>query len=149
MPFQKKPAVDVVLDVLQACLQRYPNSGFVQSLHQQYLERGFLTRKQLEGLHSKAQKANDLVPGKLATLEAIIKKLPNRHKSALPENTAPIYETNIPIKIVIAAILQKHPEHKQVLALKAKNEQHIPLSKQEINDLQRFYKMLVLSAPSP
>jgi hypothetical protein len=144
MPFQKKPAVDIVLDVLNACRERYPNSDFVHSLHQQYLERGFLTKKQLEGLHSKAQKATRLEASKLATLEAIIKKMPTRYKSELPREIAPVYETNIPIKLVIAAILQKHPGHKPVLALQAKNEQHTPLTKQEIHDLQRFYKMLVL-----
>lgn len=145
MPFQKKPAVDVVLDVLNACRERYPDSGFVHSLHQQYLERGFLTKKQLEGLHSKAQKATELDTAKLATLEAIIKKMPTRYKSEKPKDVAPVYETNIPIKLVVAAILKKHPTHKPALALKAKNDQHIPLTRQEINDLRRFYKMLVLA----
>jgi hypothetical protein len=140
---QKKPDVDVILDVLKACLMRYPESTFVNSLHQQYQERGFLTKKQLEGLHSKAGKAVDMPPGKLATLEAIIKKLPNRFKSEAPANPTPIYEKVIPIRIFIAAILEKHPTHKRILEFKAKYETNTPLTTHELTELQKFYKMFV------
>lgn len=139
----KKPDVDVILDVLKGCLERYPASTFVNSLHQQYLDRGFLTKKQLEGLHSKGQKATQIPPHKLATLEAIIKKLPTRQKSQAPENPAPIYEQNIPVRIFIAAILEKQPEHKRILEFKAKYETHIPLTRHELTELERFYKMFV------
>ncbi len=140
---QKKPDVDVVLDILKACMQRYPDSNFIKSLHQQYQDRGFLTKKQLEGLHSKAGKAEQIPPGKLATLEAIFSKMPNRYKSEAPAIPTPIYEENIPIKLFIAAILQKQPLHKRVLELKAKFETHTPLTKIEIGELQRFYKYFV------
>lgn len=140
---QKKLEVDVILDVLKGCLERYPASTFVNSLHQQYLERGFLTKKQLEGLHSKGQKATGVPPHKLATLEAIIKKLPTRQKSQAPENPSPIYEQNIPIRIFIAAILQKHPGHKRVLEFKAKHETNMPLSRYELTELEKFYNMFV------
>jgi hypothetical protein len=140
---QKKPDVDVILDVLKGCLERYPASTFVNSLHQQYLERGFLTKKQLEGLHSKSQKADSIPPHKLATLEAIIKKLPTRQKSQAPENPSPIYEQNIPVKIFIAAILQKHPGHKRVLEFKAKYETNTPLTRPELTELERFYKLFM------
>jgi hypothetical protein len=140
---QKKPDVDVILDVLKACLVRYPESTFVNSLHGQYLERGFLTKKQLEGLYSKAGKAVDLPPGKLATLEAIIKKLPNRFKSEAPASPAPIYEKNIPIRIFIGAILEKQPSHKRVLEFKAKFEANIPLSNHEVTELEKFYKLFM------
>jgi hypothetical protein len=140
---QKKPDVDVILDVLKACLVRYPESTFVNSLHQQYQERGFLTKKQLEGLHSKAGKAVDMQPGKLATLEAIIKKLPNRFKSEAPENPSPIYEKVIPVRIFIAAILEKLPKHKRVLEFKAKFDTNTPLTNHELTELQKFYKMFV------
>lgn len=139
----KKPDVDVIMDVLKACLVRYPESTFVNSLHQQYQERGFLTKKQLEGLHSKAGKAVDLPPGKLATLEAIIKKLPTRQKSQAPENPSPIYEQNIPVRIFISAILEKHPGHKRVLEFKAKHDTNTPLSRHELTELEKFYNMFV------
>jgi hypothetical protein len=140
---QKKPEVDVVLDVLKACLERYPDSNFIKSLHGQYLERGFLTKKQLEGLHSKAGKAVDLPPGKLATLEAMIKKLPTRYKSEKPAEPIPIYEKNIPVRIFIAAILEKMPTHKRVLEFKAKFDTNTPLTTHEITELQKFYKLFV------
>jgi hypothetical protein len=141
---QKKPEVDVILDVLKGCLERYPASTFVNSLHQQYLERGFLTKRQLEGLHSKGQKATEIPPHKLATLEAIIKKLPTRQKSQAPENPSPIYEQNIPVRIFIAAILEKHPGHKRVLEFKAKHDTNTPLSRHELTELERFYNMFVV-----
>lgn len=143
MQQQKKPDVDVILDVLKACLVRYPESTFVKSLYGQYQERGFLTKKQLEGLHSKAGKAVGLVPGKLATLEAIIKKMPTRFKSEKPQDPSPIYEKNIPVRIFIAAILEKQPTHKRVLEFKAKFETNIPLTPHELGELQKFYKLFV------
>jgi hypothetical protein len=140
----KKPDVDIILDVLKACIERYPESTFVNSLHQQYLERGFLTKKQLEGLHSKAGKAAHLLPpGKLATLEAIIKKLPTRQKSEAPANPSPIYEESIPVRIFIAAILEKQPGHKRVLEFKAKYDTHTPLTRNELTELQKFYKLFL------
>ena len=139
----KKTTVDVVLDVLNACKERYPDSGFVQSLHAQYLERGFLTRRQLEGLHSKAQKATGLEPQKLATLEAIIKKLPERQKSEKPVNTTPLYEKNISLQVMIAAILNQKPGHKRVLELQQKNNANMPFSSHELTELKQFYTMFV------
>ncbi len=143
MQQQKKPDVDIILDILNACIERYPDNNFVKSLHGQYLERGFLTKKQLEGLHSKAGKAVDLLPGKLATLEAIIKKLPTRYKSEKPAEPSPIYEKNIPVRIFIAAVLEKAPAHKRVLEFKAKFDTNTPLSSHELTELQKFYKLFV------
>ncbi len=145
---QKKHDVDVILDVLNACMERYPDSGFVKSLRGQYLERGFLTKKQLEGLHSKAGKAVGLLPGKLATLEAIIKKMPTRYKSEKPSEPVPIYEKNIPVRIFIAAILAKQPTHKRVLEFKAKFDTHTPLTTHELTELQKFYRLFA-GAPKP
>ncbi|TAD92075.1 MAG: hypothetical protein EAY75_03330 [Bacteroidetes bacterium] len=117
----RKPGVDVVADLLQAIAEAFPTNNFSQSLLQQYAQRGFLTKKQLEGLHSKAKKLPNAPVGKLATLEAIILKMPTRQKSALPQNIQPLYEKNVAVHLVISAILEKYPEHKQVLVLKTKN----------------------------
>ena len=83
---QKKTDVDIVNEVLEECILAYPVSSFIISLYKQYIQRGSLSKKQLQGLHSKASKIHNLVPGKLATLEAVIKKMPTRYKSNQPEN---------------------------------------------------------------
>lgn len=139
-----KTGVDVIKDVLEAANAHYKASPFLQSLQQQYEASGFLTKKQLEGLAAKAQKIATLPAGKLATLQAIIQKMPNRYKSDIPAAVVPVFEKNIPIKVAIAAILNKYPQHRQVLLLKAKYDTNTPLSKTETADLERFYKHLVL-----
>ena len=67
--------VNVILDILKSMLLLKPESDFIKSLYDQYCNRGGLSKKQLEGLHSKASKTAGIPPGKLATLEAIIKKI--------------------------------------------------------------------------
>ncbi|WP_416440065.1 hypothetical protein [Phnomibacter sp. MR] len=135
--------IDVILDILRITVRTFPHSPFAASLLQQYQERGFLTRKQLEGLMHKASKVHNMPEGKLATLQAIIQKMPVRQKSEAP-TSAPIHEESLPVRIVIASILEKYPTHKPVLLFKAKYETHTPLSKQELDELLRFYKLLVL-----
>jgi hypothetical protein len=56
MIHRKKPDVDIIQDVLEATLEAYPASAFIQSLLNQYRERGGLSKKQLEGLYHKAAK---------------------------------------------------------------------------------------------
>ena len=73
--------VDVTMDILNILLKERADSPFVKSLHQQYCERGGLSKKQLEGLHNKAAKVKEVPPQKLATLEAII-KLKNEKSTA-------------------------------------------------------------------
>jgi hypothetical protein len=68
----KKPKIDIINDLLEDCILAYPVSSFVISLYKQYQERGSLSKKQLQGLHSKASKITDVSIGKLGTLEAII-----------------------------------------------------------------------------
>src|SRR6476619_5796035 len=86
-----KPKIDIVNDLLEECILAYPVSSFVISLYKQYQQRGSLSKKQLQGLHSKASNIEDIAPGKLAAVEAIIKRMPTRFKSAIPENK-PLYE---------------------------------------------------------
>ena len=57
--------VDVVRDVLELTEKAFPASTFVKSLHQQYLNRGGLSKKQLEGLYQIAQKVTTISIGKL------------------------------------------------------------------------------------
>lgn len=136
-----KPDVDIVLDILNAVLAAQPLSSFTQSLLHQYQERGGLSRKQLQGLHSKASKINTIPPNKLATLEAIILKKPQRYKSTLPENKQ-FYEKDETAGELINAILTKYPQHKRVLFFKSKFENNEPLSPADLAELQKFSKLL-------
>lgn len=137
----KKKEVDIVNDVLEECILAYPVSSFVISLYKQYIQRGSLSKKQLQGLHSKASKIENIQPNKLATLEAIIKKMPTRNKSELPENK-PMFEKDESIGQIITNILAKYPQHKRVLFLRSKYDNNDLLSTTEIDELKKFGKLL-------
>jgi len=139
---KKKPDVDVIMDVLNETLQANPSSAFVQSLLFQYQERGGLSKKQLEGLHSKALKISTIAPGKLATLEAIILKKPTRYKSPLPV-AAPVPEKDTATGQMINAILEKYPQHKRVLFYKAKFDNNEAFSTIEKAEIEKFGKILL------
>jgi len=133
--------VDVIRNILEQTEIAFPASTFVKSIHQQYLNRGGLSKKQLEGLYQMAQKVNTISPGKLSTLEAIILKKPTRYKSEKPA-PAPLYNKNEEQGKMIEAILEKYPQHKRVLFLKVKYDNNEVLSSAEITELERFYKLL-------
>lgn len=132
-----KPDVDIVLDILKAVLVAQPLSSFTQSLLHQYQERGGLSRKQLEGLFSKASKIQTIPANKLATLNAIILKKPQRYKSEIPE-TKPLYTKDEETGKIIDDILVKYPQHKRVLFLKSKYENNEILSATELTEIQKF-----------
>ncbi|MBL7741102.1 MAG: hypothetical protein JNK14_17905 [Chitinophagaceae bacterium] len=136
-----KPDVDVVMDILKAVIKEQPDSSFVQSLLKQYQERGGLSKKQLQGLLAKAAKIKSIPTHKLATLEAIILKKPNRYKSVLPDAT-PLYEKDETIGKMIKTILAKYPEHKRVLYFQSKYENNEVLSAAELTELQKFNRVL-------
>ena len=139
---EQKKGIDIINEVLEACILAYPVSSFVISLYKQYISRGWLTKKQLEGLYGKAQKINNLPPGKLAALEAIINKMPNRYKSEAPTETKPLYEKDENTGKLIQAILEKYPQHKRVLFLQSKYQNNEPLTTNELADLKNFSKLL-------
>ncbi|MBZ5857959.1 hypothetical protein [Flavihumibacter profundi] len=138
---KKKPEIDIVNEVLEECIMAYPVSSFVISLYKQYLQRGSLSKKQLQGLFGKAEKIKDLNPGKLATLEALIMRMPTRIKSVPPE-IKPMYQKDPVAGELIDAILSKYPQHKTALFLKAKYDNNEQLSAVEMADLKRFAKNL-------
>ena len=137
----KKPKIDIVNDLLEDCILAYPISSFVISLYKQYQQRGSLSKKQLQGLHSKASKITDVSISKLGTLEAIIKRMPTRYKSELPP-PAPIFEKDKEAGLLIEAILEKYPQHKRVLFLKAKYDNNELLSTIEIAELRKFKQLI-------
>ena len=138
---QKKPSIDIINEVLEDCIIAYPVSSFIISLYKQYQQRGSLSKKQLQGLHSKASQVKDFSHAKLGTLEAIIKKMPTRYKSEAPA-PKPLYEKEEETGLMINDILEKYPEHKRVLFLKAKYDNNETLTPSDINDLKRFHQVL-------
>ncbi len=140
---QKQPSrIDIVNEVLEACILAYPVSSFIISLYQQYQQRGSLSKKQLQGLYGKASKIEDLPPGKLAGIELIIKKMPTRNRSEAPE-IKPMFEKDAAIGQMIEGILEKFPQHKRVLVLKVKYENNEILSSTDLADLKRFSALTV------
>jgi len=137
-----KPGLDIVLDVLKASLAAYPTSQFIESLLFQYQERGSLSKKQLEGLYQKACHVPSLPPGKLATLEAIILKKPNRFKSPLP-SAVNLIEKDELLETRINEILLKYPQHKRVLFIQTKLQNNEAIATLEKSEIERFYKLLI------
>jgi hypothetical protein len=138
---KKKLQVDIINEVLEECVMAYPVSSFVISLYKQYLQRGSLSKKQLQGLYGKAQKIENLSPGKLATLEAVINKMATRYKSEAPPVT-PLYQKEESAGQLIEAILARYPQHKRVLFFKSKYENNEVFSSAEMADLKRFGQLL-------
>lgn len=139
---RKKPDVDIVKDILEAVLEAQPASSFVQSLSFQYEERGGLSKKQLEGLLKKAIKIGTIAPGKLATLEAVLLKRPNRFKSA-PPAPKPLFTRDEKVGTLIDTILAKYPQHKRVLFFLNKFKNNETLSAIEVTELEKFHKLLI------
>lgn len=134
--------INVLLDILKEMVKAHPDSVFVNSLYQQYCNRGGLSKKQLEGLHSKALKTANISPGKLATLEAIIKKKPTRERAAATI-TAPLPVKDEALGNMISAILSKYPQHKRVLFLQSKYNNNEKISAIEIAEIEKFSKLLL------
>ena len=138
---QNKPKLDIINMLLEDCIMAFPVSSFVISIYQQYQRRGWLSKKQLQGLYDKASKINGVLPGRLAALESIIKKMPTRQKSELPENT-PLFEKDAEAGKLIEEILEKYPQHKRVLFLKVKYDNNEVLSSSDVSELKKFRQHL-------
>jgi hypothetical protein len=138
---QPKDRLDIINDVLEECILAYPVSSFIISLYKQYQQRGSLSKKQLQGLYGKASMIEQLAPGKLATIEAIIKRMPTRYKSELPE-IKPLFEKEEATGKMISDILEKYPKHKRVLFLKIKYDNNEVFTATDMNDLKRFKSLL-------
>ncbi len=140
-PVNDKKRIDIINEILEDCILAYPVSSFIISLYKQYLQRGSLSKKQLQGLYGKASRIEGLPAGKLGTLEAIIKKMPTRYKSEAP-SPKPLYEKEEGTLQMMEQILQSYPQHKGVLFLKAKYDNNEPFTSSEMNDLKRFSSLI-------
>lgn len=136
-----KPKLDIINMLLEDCIIAFPVSSFVISIYQQYQRRGWLSKKQLQGLYDKASKIKGVLPGRLAALESIIKKMPTRQRSELPENT-PLFEKDQEAGKLIEEILNKFPQHKRVLFLKSRYDNNEILSANDIAELKKFRQYL-------
>lgn len=143
MRHRLRPEVDIVKDILEAVLKAQPESSFTQSINQQYLERGGLSKKQLQGLFGKAQKIKSIPAAKLATLEAIILRKHEKTKTAAPLQAGPLYVKDEIAGKMINALLAKFPLHKRVLFLKTKFDNNENLSAAEMTELEKFTKLLL------
>ncbi len=140
--YKKKTGIDIIAKTLDALYAYNPDALFVMSLMHQYEERGSLSKKQLQGLLSKAQQAKDIPQNWIGTLEAIILKMPTRYKSTEAIAASPIYQKDEAVGTLINAIIAKYPQHKRVLFLRTKYENHEVLSVDEVSELKKFYKVL-------
>ncbi|MFM7838253.1 MAG: hypothetical protein ACKO6K_01705 [Chitinophagaceae bacterium] len=138
---RKDPDVDVTREVLLVTLTAKPDSSFLQSLLQQYDNRGGLSKKQLQGLWKIASQVGKASPAWLATLEAMIRQRPTRYSSPLPA-AKPLFEKDQELGQLINDILQKIPDHKSVLLIRSKYDHHEVLSPAEINTLKNVHKLL-------
>ena len=138
---QNKPKLDIINMLLEDCIMAFPVSSFVISIYQQYQRRGWLSKKQLQGLYDKASKIKGVLPGRLAALESIIKKMPTREKSELPESAPPFEKDKVAGKL-IEEILAKYPQHKRVLFLRAKYQNNEILTPADISELKKFSQHL-------
>ena len=136
------PEMDIIMQILVATSEARPADAFVQSLMKQYQERGGLSKKQLQGLLGKAQQVKSIPPNKLATLEAIILRKPTKSRSELPRNE-PEQTKDESVGKMIDTILEKYPQHKRVVFLKAKFDTTEKLLPTELAELQKFFKLLI------
>lgn len=138
----KRTGPDIVNDVLEDCLVAFPVSSFLISLYKQYRQRGSLSKKQLQGLYGKASAIPQMSPGRLATLEAIIKKMRTRDKGEAPPSKPQNVKDEF-VGVMIEAVLTKYPLHKRVLFLKSKYDHNESLTIAELDDLKRIQKLAV------
>ncbi len=143
--FKKKPGLDIIDKVLEACYNANPDALFILSLMHQYEERGSLSKKQLQGLYQKASGVQDMPANWLATLEATILKMHTKDRSKVI-STAPIYTKDEAAGKLINDILAKYPQHKRVLFLQSKYLNNEILTAAEITELGKFSKILLSAA---
>ena len=90
-----------------------------------------------------AQKINSMAPAKLATLAAIILKKPTKERTPAPLTASSVYQKDETAGKMIAAILEKYPQHKRVLFLRSRYDNNETLSAAEMRELEKFKKLIV------
>ncbi len=139
---KKKPGIDIIDKILDACYKHNPDALFIMSLMHQYEERGSLSKKQMEGLYLKAAKVPDLQPNWLATLEAEILKRPTRDKTPAA-SLKPMEVKDLLTENRIKEILEKYPQHRRVVFLQSKISNNQILTPDEKKEVEKFHKLLI------
>ena len=137
------PDIDIIAYIIKEVLNAKPEDSFCKSLLHQYIERGGLSKKQLEGLQGKAIRIPGIHPGRLATLEAIIKKKHVTHRSEITLLPARQEKDNRAAEM-IREILRSFPSHKRVLLFKSNYDKEGSLPPAENDELLKFYRLLVV-----
>lgn len=135
-------AVNILLDILTKMKEVHPASVFINSLHQQYCNRGGLSKKQLEGLLDKAQRTPEISTAKIATLEAIILKKPTRERAKPSISAAPPPKDET-LGLLLQEILEKYPQHKRVLFIQSKYSKNEAITSLEAEEVKKFHKLLL------
>jgi hypothetical protein len=133
--------LNVILTILESLKKEMPAHTFINSLWNQYCNRGGLSKKQLEGLYLQAKKSTLITSAQLATLEAIIKKKPNRYKSEIIKKL-PEEKTDTYLEESVNKLLEKYPSHKVGLLMQSKIKHRDPISEKEKSELNRLMKIL-------
>jgi len=138
------PDMDIISYVIEEVRKAKPDDAFTKSIQIQYMERGSLSKKQLEGLQGKALRIPGIHPGRMATLEAIIKKKLTKERAAATVAVVDqAAEEDTASGEMIDSILEKYPEHKRVLLFRAKYEKDKMLQAADKQELEKFYKLLI------
>lgn len=135
---------DITLFILEALLEKQPDHPFSKSLHQQYCNRGGLSKKQLQGLYAAARKSGVVSETHLATLEALIQRKPTRYRSE-KVTKAPEFNRNQEVAPLLKNLLEKYPQHKMALFLQNKLHLRQPLTDADIQEVRRLTRILLKS----
>lgn len=134
--------VNIILDVLTKMKELHPASSFINSLHNQFCNRGGLSKKQLEGLLDKMRSTPEISQAKIATVEAIILKKPTRERAKPTINAAPVIKDETLGKMM-EGILAKYPLHKRILFLKSRYDKNEAISLTETEEVKKLHKLLL------
>jgi 5'-deoxynucleotidase YfbR-like HD superfamily hydrolase len=91
-------------------------------------------------LLAKAKETSNISSAKIATLEALIKKMPTRIKSAMPE-IQPSFKKNPEVQLILNDIFAKFPEHKRALFLQSKYMNDEEINPHEMSELRQFQRI--------
>ena len=134
--------INIILSILETLKKEKPDNVFINSIHNQFCNRGGLSKKQLEGLQLAAKKSENVSSAKIATLEAIIKKKPTRYKSEIIKKL-PEENKDESIEVSLNEILKKYPQHKMALFLQSKIKHNDMLTESEKTEVVRLSKLLL------
>jgi hypothetical protein len=135
-------APDVLLAILMQMQEQHPSSSFINSLYNQYCNRGGLSKKQLEGLLDKMKKTTGMPAAKIATVEAIILKKPTRERAKPTISALPIVKDESSGNMM-NDILANYPQHKRILFLKSRFDKNEAISLTETAEIKRLHTLLI------